>query len=86
MLAAAVVAGCSDHAIHVEKLQAAFESSTPEVKGEIDKAAGEIKAGDFKSALATLQKVAFGTKMTAEQREILQDTIHKAGEKVPAQK
>jgi hypothetical protein len=69
--------GCSDRDMHLDKLQSAFQSAPAETKAELDKAIADINSTNYPPALATLQKVAFATKMTEEQRKIIEDTIHK---------
>ena len=69
--------GCSDQTIHVDKLQSAFQSTPPETRAQLDIAVADINANNFAAALPVLQKVAFSTRMSKEQREILEDTVRK---------
>lgn len=74
-------AGCSDRTLHLDQLQSAFQSAPPEAKTQLDAAIADINATNFAAALPLLQKVAFGTKMTKEQRDALEDTIRKLRQK-----
>jgi hypothetical protein len=80
-LALAAVA-CADHAMHLDKLQAAFASAQPETKAQLDTAIADINKTNFTDALPILQKIAFATKMNHEQRDILEDTIRKVRQKM----
>lgn len=84
-LALGVVA-CSDRAMHLDKLQSAFATAAPETKAQLDLAIADINKSEFKEAAAILQKIAFATKMNAEQRDILEDTVRKVRQKVPPTK
>jgi len=69
--------GCSNHEVNTAKLQAAFQSQTPEVRAMLDKGVAAIQAANFSEALTNLQKVAFNAKMDQAQRLILGDAIKK---------
>jgi hypothetical protein len=77
---------CSDRTMHLDKLQSAFQSVAPDTKAQLDKAVADINSTNFTDALTVLQKVAFGTKMTEDQRKILEDTIRKVRERIPPAK
>ena len=85
-LAPSGASGCADHTIHADKLQSEFQSASPEAKSQVDAAVADINAGKFAEALPVLQKVAFGAKMSKEQRDVLEDTVRKVREKVQSSK
>ncbi len=85
-LALGGLVGCSDRQMHLDKLQSAFESAPPNSKAEVAMAVADINATNYPAALSVLQKVAFATKMTGEQRKIMEDTLRKVRDKLPPPK
>jgi hypothetical protein len=74
--------GCSDREMHLDKLRTAFQSASPETKAQLEMAVADINATNFPDAFTALQRVAFATKMTQDQRKILEDTIRKVRIKI----
>jgi hypothetical protein len=69
--------GCSNQEIDTAKLQTAFQSATPDVRGYLDQGIAAINAAKFSEALPALQHAAYAAKMSKAQRLILEDAIKK---------
>jgi len=68
--------GCAKKSeVDTAKLESSFASAEPANKTEVDKAVSSIKAGDYSSALASLQKVAAQAKLTPEQQQAVKDVM-----------
>jgi hypothetical protein len=68
--------GCAKKSeVNTAKLESSFASAEPANKTEVDKAVSSIKAGDYSSALASLQKVAAQAKLTPEQQQAVKDVM-----------
>jgi len=77
MLLAWGTAGCSNRDVDVAKLQSSFQSADASTRAELDKGIAAISAGKFADALPPLRYVAYSTKLTKDQRVILEDSIKK---------
>jgi len=72
----ALIVGCAKKSeVNTAKLETSFASAEPANKTEVDKAVSSIKAGDYPSALGSLQKVAGQAKLTPEQQQAIKDVI-----------
>ena len=76
-LLASGATGCSKQEIDTAKLQTASQSAPPEVRTYLDQGIAAIQAAKFSEALPALQRVAYGAKMSKEQRLLLEDAIKK---------
>jgi len=75
-LALILATGCSrSHGVNTGALASSFKTAEPTLKAEADKAIAAIKAGNFTEAIAELQRLAKRAKLTAEQQQIIKDTI-----------
>ena len=83
---AALLGGCSDSEIHIDKVRAAFQAMPPEQKTKLETGLTALASSNYAAALPPLQSFAFGTKMTDEQRRTLADTIAKVSAKARDQK
>ncbi len=85
VLAAAVaVVGCAKKGVDTSKVEKSFATSDPGTKGDVDKAVDSVKAGNYPSALASLQKVAAKAKLTPEQQQALNDLIDQVQKQMTA--
>ena len=76
LLAGLVTAGCSKKAtVDTTPVEKSFQSAEPTTKSAADKAVASIKAGDYSSAMADLQKLASNVKLTPEQKQAIQDVL-----------
>ncbi len=75
VIALLALAGCGPPKVDTAALQGAFQSAPDEIKAELDKGITAINGTNFAAALPPLQKVAYGMKMTKEQRAVMEDTI-----------
>jgi hypothetical protein len=76
IVALSLVIGCAKKSeVDTSKLESSFASAEPADKTEMDKAVSSIKAGDFSSGLASLQKLSSQAKLTPEQQQAVQDVI-----------
>jgi hypothetical protein len=68
--------GCSKaRKVETDKLTESFASASPEVKAEVQKAMGAVKARDFTTALTSLKKVVESGNLTEEQKQALSDSV-----------
>jgi len=77
-LAAVTVAlsGCAKKSsVDTAPLEKSFASADAASKTTADKAASDIKAGEYASATAELQKLAAQTKLTPEQQQAVKDVL-----------
>jgi hypothetical protein len=85
-IAAAVAftfAGCSkDGSVDTSKVEASFSSADASTKGDLDQVLTALKAGDFATATAPLQKLAANAKLTPEQQAAAKDLLTQVQEKV----
>ena len=76
ILALILVTGCSrHHGVDTGTLASSFKMAEPTLKAEADKAIADIKDGNFNDAIAELQRLAKRAKLTAEQQQVIKDTI-----------
>ena len=76
ILALMLTVGCNrPHGIDTGTLASNFKTAEPTLKAEADKAIVAIKAGNFTEAIAKLQQLAKRAKLTAEQQQVIKDTI-----------
>jgi len=77
-------AGCSkDGSVDTSKVEASFSSSADaSAKGDLDQVLTALKAGDFATATAPLQKLAANAKLTPEQQAAAKDLLTQVQEKV----
>lgn len=77
-LCALVLSGCSKkepEAVDTTKLEKSFKSAEPETKVTVDQVVNSIKAQDYGSATASLQKLAGQAKLTPEQQKAVSDVL-----------
>jgi hypothetical protein len=74
--------GCSNREVDTAKLQAAFQSSDPGIRAELDKGIAALTVSNYSAALGPLNKVAYAAKLTKDQRLILEDSIKKVKAKM----
>jgi hypothetical protein len=75
-IALSLVIGCAKKSeVDTSKLESSFASAEPADKTEMDKAVSSIKAGDYSTGLASLQKLASQAKLTPEQQQAVKDVI-----------
>ncbi|HWD18623.1 MAG TPA: hypothetical protein VHB20_05045 [Verrucomicrobiae bacterium] len=84
--AVTLLAGCSDSEIHPDKVRAALQGLPDDQKAKLETGLTAVAANHYAAALPPLQSVAFGAKLTKEQRDVLKDTIAKVSAKAMAQK
>lgn len=76
-------AGCSkDGSVDTSKVEASFSSADASTKGDLDQVLTALKAGDFATATAPLQKLAANAKLTPEQQAAAKDLLTLVQEKV----
>jgi molecular chaperone DnaK (HSP70) len=76
-------AGCSkDGSVDTSKVEASFSSADASAKGDLDQVLTALKAGDFATATAPLQKLASNAKLTPEQQAAAKDLLTQVQEKV----
>jgi Spy/CpxP family protein refolding chaperone len=68
--------------VNTTKMEQSFASADPTSKSEADKAVASIKAGDYQTAIASLQKLASQAKLTPEQKDAVKDVIDQVQNKV----
>jgi len=61
--------------IDTSKLQSAFSAASAVDKAEIEKAITSVKAGDYASALTSLNAAASNVKLTPEQQQAIKDLV-----------
>jgi outer membrane murein-binding lipoprotein Lpp len=81
-----LLCGCSDSAIHVDKVRAAFQGIPADKMEKLETGLKAVESSNYSAALPTLQAFAFGTKMNDEQRKVMTDTIEKVSAKAGATK
>ena len=68
--------GCGrSHGVDTGNLASSFKTAEPSLKAEADKAILSIKAGNFTDAVAELEHLGKRAKLTAEQQQVIKDTI-----------
>lgn len=86
LLAAALLSGCSDQEIHIDKVRAAFQSLPPEQQARLEESLTDISAAKYAAALKPLRAIAMSAKLDAGQRKVLEDTVLKVKSKADKQK
>jgi len=77
--------GCKkEGGIDTSKIESAFQAAAAADKAEVDNAITALKAGEFSSALASLQKAAANVNLTPEQKSAISDLINEVKAKVGA--
>lgn len=76
-LVAFVSTGCKKEAtVDTAKLQSAFASAPADIKAQVDKAVADIKANNFKTAIATMDNlIAMSNKMNQAQNDALAEAF-----------
>jgi cytochrome c-type biogenesis protein CcmH/NrfG len=74
--------GCSNPNVDTAKVRAALQSIPGDQKTQLETALSAIDAGKYKEALPPLRTVAFGAKLDAKQRKIIEQTIAKVRAKI----
>jgi len=71
------LAGCSKSGgnIDTSRVQSAFQNAPPVDKAEVQNAIAAVKASDYPTALASLQKVVTSANITPEQKSAVQDLV-----------
>ena len=76
LLAAGVIIGCGkSNNVNTGKLESSFSSADTASKSKVDAAVDAVKAGNYSDALSKLQALAAQAKLTAEQKQAVQDVI-----------
>ena len=77
--------GCKkEGGIDTSKVELAFQTVAAADKTEVQNAITALKAGEYSSALASLQKAAASVNLTPEQKSALMDLINEVKAKVEA--
>jgi hypothetical protein len=77
------LAGCTkEGGVDTAKVESAFQTASAVDKAEVQTAISAVKAGDYSSALASLQKAVANVKLTPEQKSALEDLINQVTAKV----
>ncbi|MGD1083309.1 MAG: hypothetical protein ABSA47_01005 [Verrucomicrobiota bacterium] len=74
--------GCSNREVDTVKLKSAFQSADQATREKMDEGIADITASNYSAALPVFEKVAYGSKLTKDQRLILVDSIKKLQAKV----
>jgi hypothetical protein len=74
---AALLGGCSDSEIHIDKVRAALQGLPPEQEARVEESLADIAANNYGAALKPLRALALGAKLDETQRKIIQDTVLK---------
>ena len=78
-----VFSGCAKKSeVNTTKMEQSFASADPANKSEADKAVASIKAGDYQSAVGSLQKLASQAQLTPQQKDAVKDVIDQVQEKL----
>ena len=83
-LTALIATGCAKKELDFAKVEAAFKNDRNVDMALLDKGLAAAKAGQFQEALPALQKVAFGTHLSKEQRIALQEFNQQVSERIKA--
>jgi len=75
---AAPVAPAAAASVDTSKLEAAFQSAEPALKGAVDSAVTAIKGADYSGAVAQLQTLAGKYQLTDDQQAAVKDVIASA--------
>jgi hypothetical protein len=68
--------GCGKKSpVNTSKLQSSFRSAPPGIQSEVDEAVSAINGGNYSEAVADLQRLVSGTKLTPEQEQAVKETI-----------
>ena len=72
------LAGCSKSggSIDTSRVQSAFQNAPPVDKAEVQNAIAAVKARDYSTAMASLQKVVTSANITPEQKSAVQDLVN----------
>jgi hypothetical protein len=82
--AAFVFVGCKKSGVDTKPIESSFSSAEPATKSGADKAVSAIKAGDYASAMAELQKLAGQAKLTPEQQQAIKDVLEQVKAQISA--
>jgi hypothetical protein len=78
--------GCTkEGGVDTAKVESAFQTAAAVDKTAVQNAVTAVKAGDYTSALASLQKVAASVNLTPEQKTALTDFINEVKAKLGAE-
>ena len=78
------LAGCSIGKVDTDKLQNAFKgpSMSDDTRAELARGVTALNSTNYQAALTSFNKVAYGAKMTKDQKEVIEDAIEKVKEHI----
>ena len=76
MTVSLMIVGCAKKSsVDTGKLESSFQTSEPATRSKVDSAVADIKSSDYAGAMASLQGLVKGTKLTPEQQEAIKDVV-----------
>jgi hypothetical protein len=72
-----LLCGCNknDRTVDTTKLEQSFSTADPEQKSSADKVIASIKQKDYSGAMGELKQLTSNAKLTAQQKQSIQDTL-----------